>query len=77
MWAGRDAGSAAYETATCTRSRGQAMGQTGEDPRMEHVIDIRARVERSEYEVDASKVADAIIERLLQSRTLLDLDPDA
>lgn len=36
-----------------------------EDPRMEQVNDIRVRLERREYEVDVSKVAAAILERLL------------
>lgn len=41
-----------------------------ENPRMEPVNDIRERLERREYEVDASKVAAAILERLVLSGTL-------
>ena len=37
------------------------------NPRMEHVNDIRDRVERQQYEVDASAVARAILARLIQS----------
>jgi anti-sigma28 factor (negative regulator of flagellin synthesis) len=37
---------------------------------MTKVEEIRARLERGTYTVDAAKVAAAIVERLLESRTL-------
>jgi hypothetical protein len=46
---------------------GTPTGTDMADPRMEHVNDIRDRVERQQYEVDASAVARAILARLLQS----------
>jgi hypothetical protein len=38
--------------------------------RMEQVKEIRERVERAEYRVDATAVADAIVRRLLEGRLL-------
>jgi anti-sigma28 factor (negative regulator of flagellin synthesis) len=37
---------------------------------MEQVKEIRERVERAEYRVDATAVADAIVRRLLEGRLL-------
>ena len=68
MRTGREAG--ARSCPTRPRASGPAMPKP-EDPRMEHVNEIQGRVERSEYEVDASAVAAAIIERLLGGLRLL------
>ena len=38
------------------------------DSRMEHVEQIRERVQRNQYTVDASAVAAAIVERLMDGR---------
>ena len=71
MRAGREAGTIVSGIAACPRSqRGHFTGDSGEDPMLEHLTDIRARVERHEHEVDAAKVAEAILERLLLGRTL-------
>jgi anti-sigma28 factor (negative regulator of flagellin synthesis) len=42
------------------------------DSRMSKMEDLRARIERDEYSVDASKVADAIVARLLAGRSAKD-----
>ena len=39
---------------------------------MDQVKDIQERVERRQYEVDPTKVASAIVRRLLEGRTLGD-----
>ena len=71
MRAGREAGTIVAGIAACPRNqRGHFTGESGEDPTMEHLMDIRARVERHEYEVDAAKVAEAILERLRLGRAL-------
>jgi hypothetical protein len=41
-------------------------------PRME---ELRARIERGAYDVDAGKVADAIVERLLDGRSVRETGP--
>lgn len=46
-----------------------------DEPRMEQVNEIRARLERREYEVDAAKVAAAILARLLGSDGVLEAPP--
>lgn len=73
---GRDAGHNVSGIATRSRISGQFMGEI-EDPRMEQVSEIRARLSRDEYEVDPAKVAEAILERLLRGRTLSVVDDDA
>jgi anti-sigma28 factor (negative regulator of flagellin synthesis) len=42
------------------------------DPQPDKVEDIRARLERDAYTVDAVKVADAIVERLFAGRSVQD-----
>jgi hypothetical protein len=42
------------------------------DSRMSKMEDLRARIERDEYAVDAGKVADAILTRLLAGRSATD-----
>ena len=76
MRAGRDAGHIGHGIATRSRISGQFMGEN-EDPRMEHMSEIRARLARREYEVDAAKVAEAIVERLLHSLVLSSVEDDA
>ena len=39
------------------------------DSRMSKMEDLRARIERDDYTVDADKVADAIVSRLLAGRS--------
>jgi hypothetical protein len=42
------------------------------DSRMSKMDDLRARIERDDYPVDADKVADAIVARLLAGRSARD-----
>jgi anti-sigma-28 factor FlgM len=42
------------------------------DSRMSKMEDLRARIERDDYTVDATKVADAIVARLLAGRSSKD-----
>jgi len=42
------------------------------DSRMSKMEDLRTRIERDDYTVDASKVADAIVARLLAGRSAKD-----
>jgi hypothetical protein len=42
------------------------------DSRMSKMEDLRARIERDDYPVDADKVADAIVARLLAGRSARD-----
>jgi hypothetical protein len=42
------------------------------DSRMSKMEDLRARIERDDYTVDATKVADAIVARLLAGRSAKD-----
>jgi hypothetical protein len=42
------------------------------DSRMSKMEDLRARIERDDYTVDADKVADAIVARLLAGRSAKD-----
>jgi len=44
------------------------------DSRMSKMEEIRARLERDDYTVDAEKVADAIVARLLAGRSARDAD---
>ena len=44
------------------------------DSRMSKMEEIRARLEREAYSVDAEKVADAIVARLLAGRSARDAD---
>ena len=44
------------------------------DSRMSKMQEIRARLERDDYTVDAEKVADAIVARLLAGRSARDAD---
>ena len=44
------------------------------DSRMSKMEEIRSRIERDDYTVDAEKVADAIVARLLAGRSARDAD---
>ena len=45
------------------------------EPGMTDFEEVRARVQRGEYDVDASKVADAIVERLRAGRAVAETSP--
>lgn len=52
--------------------RGDRVSATNQDEGTTKLEDIRARVERDAYTVDAVRVADAIVERLLAGRSVKD-----
>jgi hypothetical protein len=52
--------------------RGTRGGSAEQDAVTAKLDDIRARIERDAYTVDAAKVADAIVERLLAGRSVKD-----
>ena len=55
-------------------NRGESqMPESGMTKKME---EIRARIQRDAYDVDATKVADAIVERLLAERTVPETTTD-
>jgi anti-sigma28 factor (negative regulator of flagellin synthesis) len=68
----RDQRPAALDSTRSRFGRGSRVSSSKQDARTAKLDDIKARLEGGAYTVDAAKVADAIVERLLAGRSVKD-----
>ena len=71
----RDQRSGALDATRSRFGRGTRTRGPKQDAGTAKLDDIRARIERGAYTVDAAEVADAIVERLLAGRSVKDTGP--